>query len=392
MSDDTDNEDEKDKGKKGKGEEPRPLSEPVPKDLKLFEWLESLFYSENQSPEKIELNSVWGARKQNVGPTLDQKFFAPDNASATAAKKMEGKSRKPTRETLVALTNAWLNRMQGDCDELGQVQTYGLHAWRFTTDDQAYSRYVKTMKPSGRVVGRARPGLDSDDDEAMPLRDRHSLQVLEHGQKMFDMYASALQGMCQLLTERVDADAAERRELHARIAQQNEMMERALSLQAERDERREWAKTKREAAQRGLDLAFQVVPPLISGLLPKGRGGGAPDQPSLEALTLQNFFKLAENGGSLTAEQANATFGIWNGEQLVTPGILTKDQSVILYSVAFHNVPVEELDKLMPGGPCQISMEQFGALQKVFSMDQLAPLWVLFESRQAKKKREEKPQ
>ncbi|KKW46509.1 MAG: hypothetical protein UY96_C0003G0012 [Parcubacteria group bacterium GW2011_GWB1_56_8] len=86
----------------------------------------------------------------------------------------------------------------------------------------------------------------------------------------------------------------------------------------------------------------------------------------------------------LTKEQADKAIGIWDetNQCISKPGVLSQGQSQILFQVAYGQAPPEELDKLLPGGILAVSMEQLARLQQIFPLEQIAPLMLIFQSRQ----------
>lgn len=383
MNDDT-TEDES--SKNGKKEIKKPLVEPVVTDQDLFLWLEKLFYDEpevSHFPETIDVRLVSGKHNEKFGPFIWKKSYAPINASDEAVKKGAGTG-KPTREQLVRLSNELLHHMQKDCDESTKPQTYGIHAWHFSTDSEPYTRKIRNLRPKGRyTAGQNGQSIRTEaegDDEDDPLEKRFGKKILDHGETMFRLYTEALVGLVDRYHRDKERDSQEIDNLHTRLASKSEQLERALSLELDREERRDWSKIKGEGVKKALELGSHMFYPLLSKF-----GGPAAEQ-SAEVMTLKNFFKLAGQGGSLTDEQAAAAFGHWDEKgTIIKDGLLSPAQCEILVRVSNGQMHPDELDKLMPGGgPLAITMEQVAGMQEIFPMEQLAPILTIFQSRASK--------
>ena len=358
--------------------------EPVPKDRLLFEWLEKLFYTEPENahfPELIDCRLVSGKHNEKYGPYLKKVQFAPINVAEEALKKMPGKTRKPNREQLCSLSNELVFLMQKDCDESRRALTYGVHAWHFTTESEPYTRYVKHMKPQGRY---SKENGTSEDDDALPMSQRFEGQILGHHERMFNLVGGAFEGMMDRFDRLLDKAHERIEKQDAVIQKQNEMMERALSLQAERDEKMEWTKLKVKSVEKGLEFASSMGPPLLNSLVGKQV---IPTNETPETITLKNFFRTVEEGGLLTKDQVSLAFGEWDESpehNLLKTGVLSLEQGQILFGVAHGKIPVDALDKVLPGGQFGLSQEQAMALQKIFTIEQLAPIMLIFESRRNK--------
>lgn len=367
-------------GKQGRDDRDRALIDPVPKDAAFFEWLEKLFYDDPEVahfPEVIDCRPVSGKHCEKLGPYIFKKTFAPIKASEEAVKKSVG-VKKPSREKLISMSNEILFLMQKDCDESRRVQTYGVHVWHFSLGDEPYMRYLKHCKPHGRY-GKM-DGNGSDDDEVLTTEQRFGVQVLGHQEKMFGLYGGAFEGMLDRFDRLIERSYDRIEKQDAVIQRQAEMLERALSQEAERAEKVKWMEIKAKAADKALEFGFAVAPPMLNSLIGKPI---IPNAETAESITLKNFFKTVEDGGSLTKSQADTAFGVWdeNNKNLVKQGILSHSQSEILFQVGYGQRHTDELDKIMPGGPMGISKDQIAALLKIFPMEQLAPLMILFESR-----------
>ncbi|HKW48700.1 MAG TPA: hypothetical protein VJN70_14725 [Gemmatimonadaceae bacterium] len=361
-----------------KEKEERAFIEPVVKDHSLFEFLELLFYDEPEPanfPERIEVNTVNGRQKEKLTSIVMSLPFAPILTSGDATKRGIPQG-KPSREKLVVYSNRILHAMQRDCDESRQRQCYGVHAWHHGRGDDPYMRYLKYCEPKGRY-----PKEDQNSDEDEPIEKRHSLQMMGHHEKLFSLYGGAFEGILDRIDRVLERQDARIERQDARIEKQAEMLERALSLEAERHEKLEWSKLKAKGVEKALEFGIAMAPPLINQLVGKPV---LPTNDTPETITLKNFFRTVDQGGSMTKEQAVQAFGEFDDTThvLVRPGVLSQEQSTVLFDVATGNQPPDALDKLMPGsGPLGITQEQALALQQVFSLEQIAPLMLIFEAR-----------
>lgn len=371
--------------KKGRGtERDRAMVEPVVVDEAFFMWLDRLFNeppAEGQFPERLEVRIVIG-KQRKYGPLLENIPFAPVNASAEAIKKGAGTG-KPDKEKLVELSNRILHSIQRDCDETRKPTVYGIFAWHFRRGDEPYSQFLRRCEPKGRYSKNN--GAEDEDDEDKSLERRFSTQILRHQETMFGLAGAAMEGMYDR-QDRTIARLLDRNErLEGRVEKLVDMLERALNMEAERHERLEWAKVKVEGVRKGLDFAIQMAPPLLNQLAGKQI---VPTSDTHETITLRNFFRTVEEGGAMTKEQAYAAFGEYDetpDRNLIKPGVLTPVQGEILVRVALGQMAPDELDKLMPDGPHQVTGEQAVRLQQIFSLEQIAPLMLIFESRRNKK-------
>lgn len=378
---------------KDENREVRPRAEPVPKDQDFVDWLDELFYGDEQSPEKLEVRILNGKDSERFGPYIKQIVYAPEAATDAAVKAGVG-SRKPKKEDLVKLANELLHRMQKDCDESRKPHVYGVLAWHFSRDDHPYQRYLKRLTPQG--IYSAKRGADtggySDDDE-LSMAEKYQTAALSRDERMFQLLGASLEGLIDRQDRALERYEQALEKSRLALERQSEITERAISLDEERKTRRAWHEVGQKAAGRALDTAIDLIPPFIAHVTGKKLLGS---KTSPESVALKNFFKRTEDGGLLTQEQVNAAFGLWEDEPphaLIRPGVLTLEQGKLLYDVAECRVPAEELDKLMPGGPMEITMEQVMRLQSECGFDiqrQLLPLLALFESRRSKQNEPDK--
>lgn len=353
------------------------LEAPQAKDQELFEFLEQLFYAEPEVahfPERIEIQVVSGSRQEKIGPQVKQYTFAPVKASDEAIKAGAGR-KKPTREELVVLSNQMRSVMQRDCDEGRRAKTFGILVYQYGLSDGYHERLLRHFTPKATYV------KDGEEDEDS-IEKKFSGQILGHQERMFALFGGAFEGMLERLDHFLERAYDRIEKQDAVIQKKDELMEKALSLEAERQERREWTKFKIKGAEKGLEMVLALAPPLVNQLTGKQT---IPNADSAEIVALKNFLKPVDEGGSLTKAQIDAAFGVYDTSPPygpITRGVLSVEQGNLLIRVTRGEVPADALDRLLPGGgDLAISMEQFMALQKIFTIEQLLPLQMIFDAR-----------
>lgn len=368
--------DEKDKKKDKKDKDTAPsvpkadtlagaLPEPTPKRPDFFEWLESLFDGSTQFPEKIEWRVIEGKKRDRLGPLIRDIVYKPN-------------APKPSREEIVALSNKILNDVQYDCDVQRRPVIYQVAALHFVRDSDYYARFLISCSPRalGSGHGAPRDGEEGDGEESEAQRVVN--QVLRHQETMVGLFGAAFEGILDR-QDRMNERAYDRIErLEARQEKLVDMLERAQSLEVEREEKRMWNRLKIEGVQKTLDMAMVMVPPVIARLTGQKQ---EPGTETPETLTLKNFMDR------LTDEQRDQVFGVYGGEpdyKLLKPGVLSWPQAELFVQIAQCLTPVDRIDELMPGGPLAISMDQIKKLAAIVPMEQLAPLHLIFEARQRK--------
>ena len=347
---------------------------PVCKDEELLEWFEALFYDEPEVahfPERVEVHTLSGRYLQKYEKLIEQIVWTPQTT------KKDGKQvlneRKPSKEKLLATTNKLIHKMQSECDNTGKTLVFGIFAWHFSRGDEPYSTISRRYSPRGRHV---KDGTEED----MGPEKLFANQILGHQAQMVGMIGAAWEGITDRDNRTIEQLLARIKHLEEQLEKKSEQLERALSNEIDRDERRQWVAFKIKSAEKGLNLVEGIAPPLITKLV----GNNAIPGQSPEAVALKNFFKTVEEGGMLTKEQADKAIGIWDetNQCISKPGVLSQGQSQILFQVAYGQAPPEELDKLLPGGILAVSMEQLARLQQIFPLEQIAPLMLIFQSRQ----------
>lgn len=366
-------------GRRGKTEREKARVEAVPKRLDFFEWLEKLFYDEPevaQFPEKIEVNPVSGKLLERLSKPIMQKLWG-------------AKDPKPTRPQLVALSNEILFRCQRDCDIQRKAMVYGVHASHLAREPDYYERWMLRFQPT---ISRADEGAPREDIEADSIEEKFAVQILRHQERMVELLGGGFEGQMDRMDRILERVQGRNERLEDRVDKLVDALERALNLEAERKERLEWTKIKVKGAEKALDMGLALAPPLLNRLVGKTV---IPTTETPETIALKRFFQKKEEGGLLTPEQSNLVFGIYKEEpphEMVHPGVLSIDQAKLLYDVAYCNVPPDELDKLLPGGPLAITIEQVEALQSKcgLTLDQLAPIHLLLEQRLNARKKDTK--
>jgi hypothetical protein len=397
VSDTTETETPPSPKKKGKGPDDQPYNPPVTPtivDQNLFDFLEELFYGDpepEQFPEKITLDVVSGRYSNKIESTVDTYTFAPIRATTATVKAGAG-APKPSRERLVALSNKLLGKMRQDCDECGHARGYAINAWSTSRGDVPYKYFPKKMQPSGRFARKPGEG-DADEDDGLTRDQKFAVQLYAQQQKMIELHGELMAG----LFDRLDRAGERDRDENQRLRQENdrlrqertrlvEQTERALSLELDREERREGLRQKRQLIDKSMAVVEQYGPMLAASLM--GKKGGVINgsaEPNSEVEALQDFLRTTEDGGRMTVAQLTDAFGDWHDGELRTPGILDRSQALVIVMVARGQAPTDELDKLMPGGPLEIKPQQLMQLMNVFG-DQLEPLQKVFISRSQKKK------
>ena len=338
--------------------------EPIPKSVLLFEWLEKLFDGGSQFPEMISCRVVSGQRYERLGPPIKQIIFP-------------AKATKPSRGELVALSNELVGLMQRDADIQRRRIVYGLHVSHKLRDPDFYERYLYACDPSPLHAGEGVPRpMDDESPVERTLEAQFAVQAMGHMERMFALYGGGFEGLLDRMDRVNEQQAQAITKKDERIEKLSDMLERALSHEEERREKREWSLLKIRSVEKAVELGLTMAPPLLNQIAGRKLIETSDSQ---EAITLRNFFKKKVEGGQLTEEQAVLAFGSDDGK----PGVLAFEQTKLLFDVAHCRAPVEELDKLLPGGSLEITQEQVMALTTRcgFALDQLAPLHTIFAAR-----------
>lgn len=373
MADDTT---ESRKGKKDEGDRERSQIAPRATDSDFTLWIETLFWAEPEPqhfPERIDVCIASGPRLERLGRPLKTRDF------------VAAKSNKPARPQLVSFANEILHFIRRDADvrRKGEI-VYSINAWHFQLNDYPYERYTIRITPRGDYTDTA----DGAEDERSSMNEQFGVQILTHHEKMFALYGGAVEGLLDRLDRVQERDGQEIKNLRTENSELRGQLERALNAQAERDARRQMDELKIRAADRGLDLAFSVVPVLVNKLA----GTNALQIPeSNEAAILKPYFKPKAAGGILSQEQSEAVFGKFKSEppfDVIKDGVLTFPQGKLLYDISERALPIDEIDKLLPGGALEVTPEQLNRLMTScgLQLEQLAPIKMLLDSRLERQK------
>lgn len=386
-----DNDDTEEEGGKKKGGAPRRTAEPVVKDASLHEWLVKVFWEDEQYPERLDIRPVSGRFLEKLAPMLKQVVYASPAAGDTARKSGAGR-KKPSKEEIVHFSNEIVGMCQRHCDMTRRQTTYGVHAAHYSRETDYYERWVGTFTPQGiySKKGEGVGGDEDDEEEGGSTQKRYATQALAHDERMFDLLARTIEAVVDRQDRIIERQEGALENLRARYEKQQEITEKALSFEADREAAREWRRLGIAATGKTIDLGLQLAPPILNRVFGEST---VPTTETAETITLKNFFKTAEEGGLLTDAQAAAAFGVYGpapDHKFVKAGVLSLEQSQLLYGVAHGKVPPDALDELLPGGRLAVSMEQFMRLQAEcgFSMAQLAPLRLLFEGRMTRKQKQ----
>ena len=366
--------------------EPKTQIEPVPKNPQFFEWLEKLFDGTAQFPEKIETRVVSGRHNERLGPMIKQIVFSPQAREAVKESTKETKtgekgrnSSKPSREELVAMSNELLYLCQRDCDQARRPTTYGVHVAHFMREVDFYERWVMFLKPQGIHAPKDGEEVDDEDGESGSPQHKYAIQKLHHDERMFNLYGGALEGLIDRQDRALEREASTNERLRSSNERLLEMVEKLQSQDHQRKMDEQWNNLKIKSVEKGLDLAIGLAPPLLNQLTGKKT---IATQESAESITLKAFFKRDEDGGKLTVAQADRAFGAYDKDMnLIKAGALSTEQAKLLWDVAHCAAPVEELDRLLPGGSLEVKQEQVIELQKIFEAEQLMPIIALIGMR-----------
>lgn len=391
MSDETVDEERPKKGKRGPDDRAAAQAAavtPVINDQDLYEFLLALFYDDpepEQFPERVELNVVSGRYFTKVEVSVWTKKFAPTRAPDEAVRQGAG-APKPSREQLAALSNLLNQKMRRDCDESGHARAYRVEAWSMSRSDQPYMTHLKRLTPGGRF-SRKGGEAEGDDGEELTRGEKFQLQLYAQQQKMFELYGEMLAGLSDRYQRVEERNESEIDRLRKERASLSEQLERALSMELDREERREAFRQKRQVIDKGMAVIETYGPALAASLIGgrNGKGSGVINgsaEPGDEVEALLNFLRTTEEGGQLTQKQMIDAFGDWDEKsgRMTTPGVLSTEQVVVVVTVSNRSAPADDLDKLMPGGPLEIKPEQLVQLVRIFGA-QIEQLKKIFEMR-----------
>ncbi|MES2179831.1 MAG: hypothetical protein V4550_18365 [Gemmatimonadota bacterium] len=349
-----------------------PLS-PVNEDL--WKFLTDLFEGEGDFPERIEARVVKGRNKDQYGKQIKQYIF-------------KSGSTKPSPERLVMMCNEVIHRARIETDMVQKEMVFIVGAMHHGRSDDYFEQMSLTVKPRKNYRRGENGEHDGEDDEEVPFAQRYNLAMLGHHNQLF----SLLGGMVEGLLDRSDRQAsyayAQLEKAQAKNIELLEMNMRLAMAEDERADKREARKMWRDNIGKGLDMAWSVVPPMLSSF--KGPNASANWQPgtaSIEAMTVGEFFKKQDEGGKLTVEQFEVIFGKLPA---LEGGALTTEQGLLLARVASKELNPDNLDALLSGGPLEILQAQvMKILQSGIPIEFLAPLKMLLDVRMARRQQQQ---
>lgn len=384
MIDDTtrEHEDERDRDRKKKPGSglPAPV-DPIVKSTPLFEWLTELFFGEQNYPEHIDINVMYGAHMERTGPMVKQFIFRPDQYK-------DGK--KPSTEELVKLQHQILGRIQNDCNESGKPHVYGVLPYHFSRGDRWYDRWLIHAEPEGSYrKGDAGVKLDlgmagfGDDGEDAPMQERYAVHALRRDEKMFQLYAAAMEGIVDRQDRLIEKLTSSIDKKDERYEGMQDIVERARTLEDERKAKAEWRGLAIKLSDRGATMAIDVLFPAIMSKI--GAKGLPANAETAESKILKDFFKPHREGGRLTDEESALVFGVYDESEDGRPivrkaGVLSIAQTQLLYEIANCVAPASELEKFR-AGPLEITPQQINDLGRVIGMDRLASIGAMIAAR-----------
>jgi hypothetical protein len=348
----------------------RGTSEPVPRSVPLFDFLEGQFQvtsrvSESKerggkerdkeeepkwtgnTPDRIVLAAARGRDGGRLGPAVHEISFGPKAL--------------PTRERLVEMTNTLLAQAQTDCDALGRKQLYAVAAYDIARSDRAVARLLLSIAPSGMRSALQDEREDDEEEENAKVKLLSSLLNDERRDKryMLEQTLSVISGAMERDEARIERlesalDGAFKRQIEHMAA-----TEAMLNQAADRKARADWAAWKQAkidfAVEKGLAMAELFLPKLL-----------APGAPAASATANPVHVFLS----SVTQEQGRVAFG-QDTATGVTGGVFSAHQFDLFVKLANASTPdlaiVGELS-------ASLTPDQLTAAQQIFTLDQLMPL------------------
>lgn len=345
---------------------------PIASNMRVFEWIEDLFNGEQEFPNVIEVRLATGKGYMTNGPKLKQRIYQPTDS-------------KPDRETLVKDANKLTAVMQTDCDVKQKPTVYALCAINFSRDAEPYDRALIQLKP-GQSYRLGENGDIEQDDEEQSIEKRHGVQMMGHMREMFQMSVDGWAGIVDRQDRTLERVMNRLDTMETRYFKMLDAFERSLDLKEDREAKRRKDELWVKGAEKMLELGVAIAPPIVNAIAGKSV---IPQPVHPDVVELKKFLKRDTEGGKMTKEQQDKLLGIWDESTstLLQPGVLTVAQISTLFQVAGGQLPVDELDKLLPGGPYEITGEQLGQLQMIFasSMEQVMPLVLMFNARKQRR-------
>lgn len=354
--------------------------DPVIKRTDFFEWLEGIFFGEQEHPERITINSVSGRELERLGPLIKQFIYRPE----------AGKDGKPSKEKIVALSNEIVTRCQTECNAVGRRMIYGVHVYHAVRNgDEPYERFIIRCEPKGKTANNGVPGdlgragFGADDDGEISMQERYAVHALHRDERMFQLFAAAMEGVMDRMDRHIERQEKSQENLRERYERQQEISERALSLEEERAAKREWRQLGIKLADRGGTMGMDLIlPALMTKITGKTLPGIAE---SAESRLLKDFFRSQADGGKLTEAESATVFGIFDegphGEHVCQrEGILSYAQGRLMWEISQCQAPAERIDEFL-SGPLVITEDQRTRLLQVLGVDRLAPIMARLAAR-----------
>jgi hypothetical protein len=271
---------------------------------------------------------------------------------------------------------------------------YGVHLIHFMRSDEPYERWQLKKTPA---VAKSRGEIELDgleDEEGGGTQMRVETQRLGHHERMFSMMGGMLESIIDRqdrIIERQEQAIAQR---DHRYESMMEVVERARSLEHERNKDRQNHDLRMRAVEKGMNLLEGLAPNFLAMLSGNKSTANGSIIETPQSMTLKLFFKHQKDGGQMTDKQLDDAFGMYDDSsemKLIRPGVLSLEQGKILHDVASLRVPANDLEKLLPGERMGLTQEQLVQLQQIFG-DQLIPVMAMVGTVMQQRDAKQQPQ
>lgn len=351
---------------------------PVHEDL--FNFLSSLFTGEGEFPERVDCRTVKGRNRDQYGMLLTQ-YVAKSNTE------------KPSRERIVKLCNNFIHRMKLQTDVAQRETHFIIGAMHHSRSDDYYDIMPFTVMPSKKwrnAVGGTATGIqgnESGDEEDESFAGKYNLAMLGHHTNLFGLVGGMIEGLIDRSDRQAAAAMNDAEKMRARYIELLEANLKIMQAKDERDEKLAEAKMWREQKQKGMELAWQTIPPLLTSFKPPNANvSWTPGTESNEAITIREALKSQGEGGKCSQADFEIICGkLDENGMLTTRGILTPEQVQLLVMVANKEANPDALDELLDGGSLAITPEQAALLVQSGAVAVLMPLKILMEQQLAKR-------
>ncbi len=302
-------------------------------------------------------------------------------------------SKAPGREALNELSNWLVQRAQGNCNAIGKKQLYGVFAYHTGSADDNVGAFILNLSPTERPGGDAGGGGGEDDGHegggeddvfgSTPLSPTLRFMLEQSRDSLADrrfIIKDSREAM-EALLERLAGENARLstmvRDGFNQMIEMTKTHQQLLNQDQERKLRARWTEVGVGAAEKTVETVMNLLPVAVNRMTGKET---VPTRNSLESVVVSTFIK------SVTPEQAKVAFGIQGEGMPVLPNaIFTSAQAELLGAIAACQVPADQVDAFLPGGPLEITSDQFAKAQSLFGMEQLFPLGDLFRSRMSRR-------